>query len=359
MFRHEVVEDGEHVVEDGDELRRRHPRRHPGEVDDVGEHQRDVLEPVRDDRLAVPQAVGDRLREDVQQQALVLGGEPRPLTFGRHVRAVDVEEPELGHVDRDELVHPAARFHLDRTVATRAQGRVQLRREAVAELQAEAGDEPARRRVGVDEGARPIRPEHRVRIVVRELDDGPLCRHVHAVDVGEPELADHDGPQRVGSRLRGHLDEAALRGCSGDPCKVVRPEAPAPSRAERLEQAAARRVRVDQAAIGIDPHDRVRVVVGKSVDRGDLCARERRLRPASGRGSSSGAAICHPLMLGGAVNRRRPGCRPETTARVSARAPSARVSVCASARWCGPSFNRRPTRGRAGRCRTRAGRCRP
>ena len=70
--------------------------------------QRDVVEAVGDERLAVAQPLGDRLGQDVQQQPLVLAREALPLLDGRHIGAVDVDEAELGHVHRQQGVGPAS-----------------------------------------------------------------------------------------------------------------------------------------------------------------------------------------------------------------------------------------------------------
>ena len=77
----EAVEDREDVVQDADQLVRRQRRRQPGELDDVGEQEGHVVEAVGDQRLAVPQPIGDRLGQDVQEQPLVLAGQAlRSLT---------------------------------------------------------------------------------------------------------------------------------------------------------------------------------------------------------------------------------------------------------------------------------------
>ena len=66
------VEAREQPVEQRHDVLRRHLRRQRGEADQVGEGDRDLGEAVGDPLLAAAQPVGDRRRQDVEQQLLVL-----------------------------------------------------------------------------------------------------------------------------------------------------------------------------------------------------------------------------------------------------------------------------------------------
>ena len=92
---------------------RRHRRGQRGEADDVGEHQRDVLEAVGDERLAGAQPLGDGLGQDVQQQPLVLAGQPLTLLDRGDVGAIDIDEAELGDIDRQQGIRPPGSLDLD------------------------------------------------------------------------------------------------------------------------------------------------------------------------------------------------------------------------------------------------------
>src|SRR3989304_3253599 len=91
----------------------REPRRQLGDPDAVREEDGHLVEAIGDDHLAPAQPRGDRGGQDVQQQPLVLAMGPLPLTSGRDVRAVDVDETELRDVDGLEGVGPAAALDLD------------------------------------------------------------------------------------------------------------------------------------------------------------------------------------------------------------------------------------------------------
>ena len=66
------VEAREQPVEKRHDIVRRHLRCQRGEADQVGEGDRDFREAVGDPLLAAAQPVGDRRRQDVEQQLLVL-----------------------------------------------------------------------------------------------------------------------------------------------------------------------------------------------------------------------------------------------------------------------------------------------
>lgn len=66
------IEAREQPVEKHHDLLRRHLRCESGETDKIGEGHRDLREAVGDLVLAAPQPVGDRRRQDVQQQLLIL-----------------------------------------------------------------------------------------------------------------------------------------------------------------------------------------------------------------------------------------------------------------------------------------------
>src|SRR4030067_976438 len=82
-----------------------------GEAHDVGEEDGHVVEPVRDDGLAAAEPLGDRRRQDVEQEALVGGAEDLDLAGGGDVRAVHVDRVVLVHRDDAEAEDPA--FGLD------------------------------------------------------------------------------------------------------------------------------------------------------------------------------------------------------------------------------------------------------
>ena len=118
--------------------------------------------------------------------------------------------------------------------------------------------------------------EDRVGVLVGELDDGSLGRDVHPVQVGEVELADRDGPDGIGAAVGHDLDPAAFWCHRIEPLDHLDRHLVADRHAKRSEDRLAGRVGVDQVPVGIDPHDRIRVVVRKAVDRADLVDRQTR-----------------------------------------------------------------------------------
>ena len=77
----ERVEAAEDLVEHGDDPGRRFLGRERREVDDVGEQDRDLVVVVGDDAFSALQPVGDRTRQDVEQQGvgLRLGADALPV----------------------------------------------------------------------------------------------------------------------------------------------------------------------------------------------------------------------------------------------------------------------------------------
>jgi hypothetical protein len=119
---HQAVEHAEDVVEGRDEQARIHGIRYAGKPDDVGEEERDVLVAIGDQRLTGTEPVGDRLGQDVQEQPRVLAMGDLQLADGRHVGAVDVDEPELGDIDGEQVVGATAAHDVNPRASTRAHG---------------------------------------------------------------------------------------------------------------------------------------------------------------------------------------------------------------------------------------------
>ena len=103
----------EQAVEQGHDLGRRHLRRQRGEADQVGERHRDLGEAVGDALLAAAQPVGDRRRQHVEQQLLVLA----VLVLDDDVLGADlVDHAVEGEAELADLVARAHR-HLGVVVA--------------------------------------------------------------------------------------------------------------------------------------------------------------------------------------------------------------------------------------------------
>ena len=147
-------------------------------------------------------------------------------------------------------------------------------REHSTEGQVKAGDDVCTGRVGVGERAVPVDAEHRVGVLVGELHDGPLGRDVHAVQVGEVEVADRHRPHGVGPVLPHVLHEPVRRrdrieardDLGGQSVTDCHPECPT--------HGCAGRIGVDEVPIGVVAHDRIGVVVRESVDGSHLLARQ-------------------------------------------------------------------------------------
>ena len=266
-----------------DELGGGERRRQAGELDHVGEQQRDVVEAVGDEGLPVAQALGDRRGQDVEQEALVLAGEPLPFPHRRHVRAVDVDEAELGDVDRQERIGPLAGLDLE-GIRVRGAGAGQQRiakigRQRGPGRETQARGEAGARRVGVDEAAVPVDPEDRVRVLVRELDDRPLGRDVRAVQVHEAQVLDEDRPDRIGPVVRAELEGLPHGGGLPAPGEDLLRHALADAGSDRPQHARARRVRIDEVTVEIDAHHRVRIVIREPVDRAELRAAQDGVSP--------------------------------------------------------------------------------
>ena len=138
--------------------------------------------------------------QDVQQQPLVLAMESQKLSISGDVGAVDVDEPELGDIHRQELVFAALAAQLDTGANAASHGHDQPLEELTVQVPpdgaAHSVDEVGAGRVRILELAVPADPEDRVGVLVRELDDRPARGDVRPVDVEETEL--------------GHLDRAQL-----------------------------------------------------------------------------------------------------------------------------------------------------
>ena len=92
------VEGREQRVERGHQLPDLEPRRDLGEPDEVAEDDRDVVVPVGDELLALPEPLDDRLRQDVEQERARAG-------LLRLQLATDpVEEPQVGVADRLDIL---------------------------------------------------------------------------------------------------------------------------------------------------------------------------------------------------------------------------------------------------------------
>ena len=214
VLLHQVVEDGEHLVENRDQLVRRHRARHRGEPDDIREEQGHVVEPVGDERLAAAQPIGDRRGQDVQQQALVLPVEAPQFVVGRDIRTVDVDEPEFRHIHRQERVIAAEAAQLDPCAGPGPhrpdESIEQVPTQRPAHGATETLDQVVARRVGIDESAIPVDPEHRVRVLVRELHDRTLGGDVRPVDVEKAEFGDLDRAEGIRQVLGLELEVRAF-----------------------------------------------------------------------------------------------------------------------------------------------------
>ena len=83
----ERVEPAEDLVEHGHDPRRRLAGRERREVDDVGEQDRDLLAVVGDDAFAALEAIGDRARQDVEEQGVGLRLRAHALAVDEHHEA--------------------------------------------------------------------------------------------------------------------------------------------------------------------------------------------------------------------------------------------------------------------------------
>ena len=146
---HEHVEIGEELIEDADHLGRREALRERGEVHDVGEEDRGRGEVVGDHLGGGLQSLGDRARQDVQEERL------RPLLLGsecrqRHVALVGERREECegdrGGTDDVQRQHRARERH--REIRFRDE---HLTREAGQQEDHDEGSEPADRLTHLEE----------------------------------------------------------------------------------------------------------------------------------------------------------------------------------------------------------------
>ena len=175
----DVVEDREDVVQDLHRLHRRELLGHAREADDVGEHHRHVGVALRDVHLVALEAVGDRGREDVEQEPLaplllladhlVLGIDHRAqlLLLGGEVPQQHVDHQR----DRGEVQHEEDRHGLQ----------IEVLRHGAREEEVEGAREHRHEEPGEEPGQRLARSQHRHRANRRHQSPEAHARGVHEV----------------------------------------------------------------------------------------------------------------------------------------------------------------------------------
>ena len=151
----ERVELAEQSIEQPDDLGRRQSVRAWREVDDVGEQHRGRLELIGDRLGRVLQPLGDRAREDVQQQ--VLGSRLRDPQPGKRVLSLLREEREEREDDRPAHGDVQRQHQAREPLGQRRSAADEDRREAGAEEEGEPHDEPADARADAAEHQCPER----------------------------------------------------------------------------------------------------------------------------------------------------------------------------------------------------------